>query len=67
MKQFEVLFILVKRNWTPFLVFLGGTPLALSKNIFKSHWGMVCPWIECAECAAAEQEKEKTINASCYQ
>lgn len=39
MKQFEVLFIPVKRNWWPFS-FLGRMSSALPKNILKSHWGL---------------------------
>lgn len=62
MKQFEVLFILVKRNQTAF--FRVEYPWHYQKISLKSHWGTVCPWIECVERAAAEQEKEKTINAS---
>lgn len=67
MKQFEVLVILVKRNLTPFFVFWVGCPWHYQKIFLKSHRGTVCPWIECAECAAAEQEQEKAINASCYE
>lgn len=41
MKQFEVLFILVKRNQTPFFAFFEWNVLALLKNIFKKPLGDV--------------------------
>lgn len=68
MKQFEVLFILIKRNQTPFFGFFWvGCPWHYQKLFLKSCWGTLCAWREFVECAAAEHEKEKTINASCYQ
>ena len=60
MKQFEVLFMQVKRNSHPFS-FFGGMASALAKKIFKKPLGTVHPWQDSTEWAAAQQDKEMIL------
>lgn len=56
-----------KKSDSFFWFFWVECPWHYQKLFLKSCWGTLCAWRECVECAAAEHEKEKTINASCYQ